>query len=104
MAEARKTAPSATDVEDQIKTIRDDIATLTTLLQGLAGAKAGEARKAVKDEADDLLKRSRETADEARARARQAAGSVEEYVSEKPLQSALIALLVGIFIGSLSRR
>ncbi len=104
MATAPKSAPTTTDVEEQIKTIRNDISTLTDLLKDLTGSKAEDVRKTVKDEADDLLKRSKETAEEATARAKQAAGSVEDYIAEKPVQSALIALLVGIFIGSLSRR
>jgi len=104
MATAPKSAPTTTDVEEQIKTIRNDISTLTDLLKDLTGSKTEDVRKTVKDEADDLLKRSKETAEEATARAKQAAVSVEDYIAEKPVQSALIALLVGIFIGSLSRR
>ena len=62
------------------------------------------AKKVAQDEADDLLKRSREAADEATAKAKEAAGSVESYISEKPVQATLIALLVGFFVGSMSRR
>ena len=104
MPTAGKSEPTASDVEEQIKTIRDDIATLTGLLKDLAGSKVEDVRKTAKNEADDLLKRSKETADAATAQAKQAAGSVENYISEKPVQSALIALLVGIFIGSFSRK
>ena len=104
MAASTKDGPTATDVEEQIKTIRDDISTLTGLLKKLAESKADDVKKGAKDEADDLLKRSRDAADQAAARARDAAGSVEDYISEKPVQATLIALLVGIFIGSLSRR
>ena len=70
MATAPKSAPTTTDVEEQIKTIRNDISTLTDLLKDLTGSKAEDARKTVKDEADDLLKRSKETAEEATARAK----------------------------------
>lgn len=104
MATSPKPTPTATDVEEQFKTIRDDILKLTTLLKELSENKAGEARKAAQDQAEELLKRSKDVAEEATAKAKEAAGSVEDYISEKPVQSALIALLVGIFIGSLSRR
>jgi ElaB/YqjD/DUF883 family membrane-anchored ribosome-binding protein len=104
MATSPKPAPTATDVEEQFKTIRDDISKLTTLLKELSKNKVGEARKAAQDEVEGLLKRSKDVAEEATAKAKEAAGSVEDYISEKPVQSALIALLVGIFIGSLSRR
>lgn len=103
---AQKPIETATTehIEAQISTIRNDIATLTGLLKDLASQKVDDVRKTAKGEADDLLKRSREAADEATAKAKEAAGSVEGYISEKPVQATLIALLVGIFIGSLSRR
>jgi ElaB/YqjD/DUF883 family membrane-anchored ribosome-binding protein len=63
-----------------------------------------EPEKAARDEADELLNRTRQAADEVAGRAKQAAGSMESYIVEKPFQSAIVALLVGIFIGFLSRR
>ena len=104
MAQSKQQSATPEDIEQQIRTIRDDISTLTGLLKDLAGAKAGEARKAAADEAEDLLNRSRAAADEATARAKQAAGSIEGYISEKPIQATMIALLVGILLGSFSRR
>ena len=104
MAQKRAETATPEDIEHQIKTIRDDISTLTGLLKDLAESKVGEARKAATDEAEDLLNRSRAAADEATAKAKQAAGSIEDYISEKPVQATLIALLVGILLGSFTRR
>jgi ElaB/YqjD/DUF883 family membrane-anchored ribosome-binding protein len=104
MAQKRSDSPTADDIETQINTIRNDVATLTALLKDLASQKVDEVRKTALDEAEDLLKRSHEAADEATAKAKTAAGSVEGYISEKPVQATLIALLVGFVIGSLSRR
>ena len=90
MAQSKQQSATPEDIEHQIKTIRDDISTLTGLLKDLAESKVGEARKAA--------------ADEATAKAKQAAGSIEDYISEKPVQATLIALLIGILLGSFSRR
>lgn len=104
MAQAKTQAPTPGDIENQIKTIRDDISTLTGLLKDLAEAKVGDAQKTAMDEAEDLLKRTRAATDDATAKAKQAAGSVEDYIADKPVQATLIALLIGILVGSLSRR
>lgn len=104
MADGQKSAASAGDVNAQLKTIREDVAKLAELMRDLAGQKADEAKRAAGEEAEKLAGRSRQAAEAAAERARQAAGSVEDYIAEKPVQSALIALLVGVFIGSLSRR
>ncbi|MCU4652722.1 hypothetical protein N8I71_07755 [Roseibacterium sp. SDUM158016] len=92
------------DLERQFQVIRDDITKLTGLLREIGEAKAGEARDAALAEAAELLERSRATLDEGRLKARQATASVEGYIREKPVQSALIALGVGFFVGLMSRR
>lgn len=104
MATTPKSSPNANDVEAQIKTIRDDVATLTSLLKDLAEDRLEGAKKVAHDEAEELLKKSKDATRHAKHRARQATSSMEEYIAEKPVQSTLIALLIGIFIGSLSRR
>ena len=104
MAQKRTETATTEDIEAQISTIRSDISTLTGLLKELASQKVEDVRKTAQNEADDLLKRSRETADEATAKAKAAAGSVESYITEKPVQATLIALLVGILFGSFTRR
>ena len=92
------------DLEQQFQIIRDDITTLTRLLREIGEAKAGETRDAAMAEAAELLERSRAALDEGRLKARQATASVEEYIKEKPVQSALIALGVGFLIGLVTRR
>jgi ElaB/YqjD/DUF883 family membrane-anchored ribosome-binding protein len=101
---AGKSNVAAADIEEQIKTIRDDVANLSKLIMQLGEDKVSEAVKTARDEAEELLNRSRRMADEATDRAKKTAGSVEDYIAEKPIQSAMIALLVGFLIGSMSRR
>lgn len=104
MAESEKASATTEDVELQIKEIRTDIAKLTELLADLAGTQLDATKAAAKGEAEHLLKRSREMADSAQGKARDATESVESYIKEKPIQSALIALAVGILFGAFSRR
>jgi ElaB/YqjD/DUF883 family membrane-anchored ribosome-binding protein len=92
------------DLEEQLKAIRTDVATLADLLKGAAQHKAAETGKAIHEQADDLVRRGRDMAEGATQRAKGAVTSIEEQIAEKPVQSALIALLVGIVIGSLGRR
>ncbi len=89
---------------EQIQTIRDDLAKLTSLLKDMAASTATDGAKTLHDEADHLLHRTRQAAEIAADKARGAAGSIETQIAEKPIQSALIALLIGLVIGSLGRR
>jgi ElaB/YqjD/DUF883 family membrane-anchored ribosome-binding protein len=104
MATTGKTAPKPEDIDAQVAQIRDDIAMLTRLLGELAGAKVDAAKGLALDEAEAVIGRARKTAESARDRAQGAAQSIESYIEEKPLQSAMIALAVGLFIGLLTRR
>jgi ElaB/YqjD/DUF883 family membrane-anchored ribosome-binding protein len=104
MTDTSSHGPGSEDLERQFQVIRDDITKLTGLLREIGEAKAGEARDAALAEAAELLERSRATLDEGRLKARQATASVEGYIREKPVQSALIALGVGFFVGLMLRR
>ena len=104
MPEKSDSDATAGNIEEQIKTIREDISRLTQLFVQLGQDNLSGAGKAARDEADELLNRTRRAADDVAGRAKQAAGSMEGYIVEKPLQSAIVALLVGVFIGFLSRR
>ena len=104
MASSEKSKTEIGDVEDQIKQIRKDISKLTALLGDLASAQVEATKTSAKAEAENLLQRSREVADTAEGKVKDATESVESYIKEKPVQSALIALVIGILFGALSRR
>jgi len=99
-----KSNPDVADLEEQLKALRTDVATLADLLKGAAQHKVAETGKAIHDQTDDLVRRGKEVAEGATLRARGAVTSIEEQIAEKPVQSALIALLVGLVIGSMGRR
>jgi ElaB/YqjD/DUF883 family membrane-anchored ribosome-binding protein len=98
--------PSAglAELQEQLKAIRADVATLAELLKGAAHSKAAEAGKVLREQADDLVRRGNEMTADATQHARSTVTSIEKQIAEKPVQSALIALLAGIVIGALGRR
>jgi len=104
MSTPATTNPDLTELQEQLKTIRADVATLADLVKGAAHSRAAEASRPLHEQADDLVRRGKEITEGATERARSAVTSIEEQIVEKPVQSALIALLIGIVIGSLGRR
>ncbi len=96
--------PGSDDIEQQFRLIREDVTDLAKLIKKVGESKSSEARDAALAEANELLERSRSKLDEGVSRARRAAASVEDYIHEKPVQSALIALGVGFLVGIISRR
>ena len=94
----------ANDVKAQIKTLSNDVAELTGLMQKLVGTTASGLFDAAETKAHQTAERAGDLADRAEALARAEVGSLERHISEKPLQSALIALLIGLVFGAMSRR
>lgn len=104
MATSPKAQSTTAEVEDQISQIRKDIAELTAVLSGLVETKASDLKAAAEGEAEHLVQRTREMADAAQDKTREATEALENHIKEKPIQSALIALTIGLVFGMLSRR
>ena len=98
------TKPDTDDIEAQVQQIRADISTLTRLLTEVAGAKAEQTKDIALDQAEELIRKSKARALAAQHQAEDAFHSVERHIEQKPVQSATIALLVGLMIGWISRR
>lgn len=104
MAETSRSGRNAGDVDEQIKVIKDEVAELTKLMKALGEDKFSDVARSARDHVDDWVSKSRQTVGEAGVRVKARAESVEDFVIEKPVQSAFIALLVGLVIGSMTRR
>lgn len=98
------TGPGMDDLEQQFDVVREDLVELTRLFRDIAEAKAGEKRDEALAQASELLERSRATLESGKEKARKSALTVEDYINEKPVQSALIALGIGLFVGMMTRR
>ncbi len=96
--------PGHEDVERHIRTMRDDIATLTDLLKEIGKAQGQEKREAALAEAAQLLEKSRAAIDDGRLKTQKATASIEDHIRKQPVQSALIALGVGLLFGMMTRR
>jgi len=104
MAASTEPTPETAEIKQQITQLRSDVSELTRLLSKLAESKSDEIAAAAKDQADHILQRTREMADTAQDKTREATEALESHIKEKPLQSALIALTIGLVFGALSRR
>jgi ElaB/YqjD/DUF883 family membrane-anchored ribosome-binding protein len=104
MSNTTKSSAEVSDLQEQLKAIRTDVAHLTDILKGMASNRTADAGKALHDQADELIRRGREAADDATQRAKGAVSDIEDQIAEKPIQSAIIALLIGMVIGSFGRR
>lgn len=102
-----KDAPTRCSIEDidrHVDVLRDDFATLARLMKEIGESTASETRDVALAEARALLERSRSVLEEGRRRGREKAASIEDYIHQKPVQSTLIALGVGILVGLVTRR
>jgi ElaB/YqjD/DUF883 family membrane-anchored ribosome-binding protein len=104
MANVHKSGTGSEDIENQLKTIRADMAKLTKMVGEFGKESVSEQAKGAMDEIREMLESSKRYAGEKRDQAKKTAETVEEYINEKPVQSTIIALIVGLLIGTLSRR
>ena len=104
MADSVKSGAGKEDIEDQIKTIRKDVTELTNLLRSIGVEKLDDVSKAARAKTDEWVQKSKESVHQAGRTVKAKAVTVEDYIIEKPLQAAIIAFLIGLFIGSISRR
>lgn len=104
MAAANNQGGKTADIEAQMQQVREDIAVLTRLIAEVAGAETGEAKDMALEQAAKLVRTSKAKVDAAQQRVGKTFSSIEQHIEEKPVQSAVIALLAGMFIGWLSRR
>jgi ElaB/YqjD/DUF883 family membrane-anchored ribosome-binding protein len=103
MSEAQK-KENVVELEEQLKALRKDVASLASLIAGQAEATMSRSAKSVRSEAEELLNTTRAASDAAAKKTREAVDSIEAHIAEKPVQSVLVALLVGFLVGALSRR
>lgn len=106
---------STASIEDQMSTIRSDIAVLTEMMGDLAKEKASDAKARASGKADDLKSQMRETADRLDAKAHaygaqaqdmasNAIHEAEDAVRRQPGMAVGIAAGVGFLVGMMMAR
>jgi len=97
------------NVQDELQTLKDDVAKLRTdvselvgLLKDLGADKIDEARGTVEEGLRARREQLRESVGRAKARGKKAADDIEEQITEHPLSSLLAAFGLGFIIAKLS--
>jgi ElaB/YqjD/DUF883 family membrane-anchored ribosome-binding protein len=101
---ARQSTVQTKDVQDQVKEVTDEVATLAEMLKGIAAGAGEDLRGAAGEKLDEIARRSKALAEKAKMRTKSEISTLEEKITEKPLQSALIAFAIGLLLGILTRR
>jgi ElaB/YqjD/DUF883 family membrane-anchored ribosome-binding protein len=101
---ARSAANQTQEVQAQFKDVADEIVTLAGMMKDLASSSGDELRGAAGERLAEIARRSQDLADKAKSKAKSEIATLEQAITEKPLQSALIALLVGLLLGAILRR
>ena len=92
------------DVQGQFKEVTDEVAALAEMLKEIAASKGEDVRAAAGERLEEIARRAQLLAEKAKTRTRSEFASIEQKITEKPLQSALIAFVLGWLIGMLTRR
>lgn len=95
---------AANGAEAEAPSARELAITRFQQARAFAAAKVNQIRKAATEQAGNIRDYAQEKGVVIRDRAKQLHHAGEEYVKEKPTQSVLIALGVGLLVGLLIRR
>lgn len=91
-------------VKEHIQNLRTELATLTTHIKGLSGAKLEQAQLAGSLKIEELGADLQRAADALRQQGQATVAQVENTIREKPLISLLAAFGAGILIARLLER
>ncbi len=101
---AANTRSKAEAVHEQVSDVADEVVALAAMMKDLAASTGEDMRGAAGEKLAEIARRSQALADRARSRTQSEIAALEHAITEKPLQSALIALVVGLVLGALLRR
>jgi ElaB/YqjD/DUF883 family membrane-anchored ribosome-binding protein len=91
-------------IQDQVSDVTDEVAALAAMMKDLATSTGEDLRGAAGEKLAEIARRSQALADRAKTKTQSEIASLEKAITEKPVQSALIALVVGLVLGALLRR
>ena len=99
-----RTAAEVETLEEQIDTLKKDIASISTTLQDLVKTGVREGRAKAERTADYYKRQGKEQADAAMDSARAYGEALEGHIERNPFSAVLVALGLGFLIGLMSRR
>jgi ElaB/YqjD/DUF883 family membrane-anchored ribosome-binding protein len=101
---ARQTTQHTKDVQDHVKEITDEVASLTEMLKEIAVGASDDLRTTAGEKFEEIARRSQALAEKAKSKSKSEIAVLEQKITEKPLQSALVAFVIGLLLGLLTRR
>jgi hypothetical protein len=104
METSTKAGKSGADVETHIAAISNDIAKLSDLLTQLLSDKVAETSGAAQDNIAEIARKGREAADHVKSAVQESTTSLEQAIVKQPFIAVLLALIIGLFAGSIMRR
>lgn len=91
-------------VQEQVSDVADEVVALAAMMKDLAATTGEDLRGAAGEKLAEIARRSQALADRAKSKTHSEIAALEHAITEKPVQSALIALVVGLLLGALLRR
>jgi len=103
-----KGSAMASDVQDDVQALRDDVAKLTQQLADLASAKGGELWQRARDAADDVLSdasaKGREATDAVGEVRDNLTAALDESLENRPYTTLALTLAAGFVLGAIWKR
>ncbi len=100
----RSTASEAESLQEQIETLKTDLASISTTLSDLVKSGVREGRAKAERTADYYKRQGKEQAEAAVDSARAYGEALEGHIERNPFSAVLVALGLGFLIGLMSRR
>lgn len=101
---AKSSSTDKKDVQDQLREVTDEVTALAEMLKDIAATAGDDLRGAAGERLEEVARRSQALVEKAKTKTQSELAAIEEKISEKPVQSALIAFVIGLLLGSLTRR
>jgi ElaB/YqjD/DUF883 family membrane-anchored ribosome-binding protein len=91
------------DFVADLAALRDDVAKLSSSVSGFIRSQTSATTNSVFDAADNARQKISDTASRAQDQVAAASRELETTIERNPLMAVLVAMVVGIFVGMLSR-
>lgn len=101
---ATEGSKTSDDLAAQMKALGDEVTSLMALVRELAEGAANSSKGAAREKADEIAEQMGDLKRKATESVRTEIEAIEKHIEEKPLKSALVAFLIGLFLGALMRR
>lgn len=102
--EQSDTAANTEALQEQIETLKGDLALIAATLKDLVKSGVREGRSKAERTADQYLKQGKEQADAVMDDARAYGEALEGQIAKNPFTAVLVALGLGYLVGLMSRR